>query len=233
LCEHVTNVTYKTQDDLNNNRNDLLVIMSFCLLGEMTFIAANTDEILGHWCLIVPLILSLSFWAVAFAIGLFMLIKGKTFVIIPGYYESLTFLPCEKDRAAFKKSKKDPYEADEFFCKEYLKKNEIKLPVDPDYNEVIQAYNESILSLTDLDDFNKNAWLASLTHSAWASRAILKRVKPLIYAMYILFLLNIAFLVLLIVLCVISPCPICEVLQCYSIEKFPLDLVMPKLSFML
>lgn len=203
LCEHTTKANWRLLDDLKDNRSDVLSVMSFCLLGEITFLAANVLEIQGDIIATIFVALSLLAWAAAFFVSMYVRKLARGIFALPGGNEGITFLANSQDRDNFFTSKAKPVDADEFLSLEYLRRVGVAIPANPAYEEVISAYREAVLESNDLKLFNKNAWLGFLVQVTCAAKKQAEKVEKLFNLVYVLFAINILLLFGAIVICLL------------------------------
>lgn len=188
LGGHILHETHHVMEMSQRARDRLLTILSFCLIGILTFAAAySTQETTPYSYLLVICFLgvSLIFWLIAFIVTIFRN-PTRGAMIIPGQSENIPFLPYIEEKEEFRNCKQySPFDADAFFAaKAILRMRENKLSESekqryetylsrlatnslkyPDYTSLMADFrNYAEEDDNCLHSFCKNTWLAALVH---------------------------------------------------------------------
>lgn len=201
LCQHVVIVHGNLLDVSQRKRGNLLSTMSFCFIGGMTFLSSAFDSVSSDYVAASFAIAFIGIWLVAFAIAMAINSKDIYYRVIPGRGDGISFLPCRKDRVAFRESKVAPYDADEFFMRRYLDEAEHGDIDGGDYFSLLHEYQDAIRELPDIENVNRNAWLASLVHISIAQTEIIKKHLNAFRWLYLALWLSMACLVVSFILC--------------------------------
>lgn len=161
LCNHISQTTDALRKDIDRQKASTLTIMSFCFLGEVTFVAANYEPLTKSLPALVLVTVAFVLWVVAFGVAL-IVSKGEGYHIVPGRTEGLSFLPYPDEVKEFERSKAHPFDADTELAKLALMRFDKEKYAVVNDESVVETYNEVIRDRDDLRCFNKNAWLAEL-----------------------------------------------------------------------
>lgn len=201
LCNHTVNVHDNYLDILSKRRENILTVMSFCFIGGITFLGAQFEVLTLDLVATGFAIAFVALWLAAFLAVLIVSAKSNYYRIVPGKMDGISFLPDCKDTNDFRKSKINPFDADVFFIKRYLEENGHTGYDANDYASMLHEYQAHIRKLSDVEDMNKNAWLASLVHISVAQKEKVERTLRIYQWSYFALWTSLALLFVAIILC--------------------------------
>lgn len=201
LCDHTTQVTYRSYDVIERRRSNILTVMSFCLLGEMTFVASNTCAISSKCETIVLIAVSLLTWTIAFFLAAFTDNNRRGWLAVPGGDERLDYLPNSEDRKKCIENNDKPGDVPKALIVHYLERTGHPIEADISYSDAFSVYRKQVASDKGLDRFNRNAWLGLISHMQFSAYVKQERIKAVFTTINILFLLNLLSLFICIIIC--------------------------------
>lgn len=207
LADQLADTTERIYDSSLHRRRNILTVMSFCLIGEITFLANPGASNTPYKILIL---VSLACWLLAFILTIHATWRTRETALFPGPEEGFTFLASaadineykkrihmrnilkEKGLRGFREAWKSRFSSSMLLDIQLKRLGHIYPPqVETNYSELVVMYNKAVGESNDLAHFNKNAWLGSLSRILGTALALDRSLKNEFCFIYILFTANI------------------------------------------
>lgn len=199
LFSHISEMSNDISDRIHKKKTNLLTVMSFCLVGMLTVVAAEEASIASNRTASLLIGFSLILWLIAFLRALLSRKNSEGYHIIPGRDEGFWFLPSQQARIEFMKSDLPAADADTFFMGKILdeqldnRQTRGHMTFDHEtYRKLVERYNTLILNDASINSFNYNAWLASLSFMYQGQRKRFEEAGKLFRKMQLCFALCMA-----------------------------------------
>ncbi len=195
LVDHNLRLATSLYNKAESRRGNVLTVMSFCLIGEMTFIAACHQMMVVHWWSWIIALVIFSTWLAAFVLTIRLRLQMCEVVLYPTGDNEIRFLPTSKEINTFHPRnivRRDSLS--KHIMTAYFERCDSNEDPADDAGVLERQYYEALRRETDCLTFSKNAWLADSTIQAihaikfgqWA-RTRFKRIYATFTANLIIF----------------------------------------------
>lgn len=201
--DYYLRLTIHRYNGLEQRRSNILTIMSFCLIGEMTFCAARFADIQVNPLWIFMVSLQFAAWLFAFIIAINTVLNVREVFFYPGQVEGMHFVPSQEEIDEFMRSDVCYRDPELFLSKKYFERSDTPILKGNWDDESIYDYYAQEISGLNLNQFSKSVSLTSSLMSylsavkfTQATMRRFKKIYSLFYANLILFFVMVILMLL-------------------------------------
>lgn len=207
LVNHNIRLASSLYDKTEKRRGNVLTVMSFCLIGEITFIAANFNVMVIHWWSWIIALVVLVTWLSAFVITIRLRLQMTEIVLYPTGDHDIKFLPYAKELNEFDKKRIVCQDAlSKYIMTKYFDRKTSTVDAAEDIGVLERQYYEAVGREDDSLNFSKNMWLADSTIEVIHSIKLGQWARGRFKIIYVIFAANITLFFGLIFALGISSC---------------------------
>lgn len=119
-ADYYVRIAMHAYDRTELRRSNILTVMSFCLVAEITFCAACFSEMKESGLFIGIAAFQFVFWLAAYIIVIFTRLKLREIVFFPAREEGIHFSPSSEERREFFCDRKLSYKDPEYFFRKNI-----------------------------------------------------------------------------------------------------------------